>query len=219
MGPNAWTLIQEAFSRAHLSEVPRSILDLGGGKGLSTSFLSHVFPHASITLFDAWITPEENAALFAELPNPSRIQHVQGDALRMPFVDGTFDLVVSIDAFHYFGLSTSFVEQSLMRLLQPGSPLIVVVPARKGNVKDKVPQALTPFITEEEWPLFQPKSFYEKIFSPVLSHLKIGSMQSGERAWQEWIALDDDYAKMDRPLLEADNGQYLDLIYIIGFKK
>ena len=48
---------------------------------------------------------------------------------------------------------------------------------------------------------------------------KIQEMNCFEEAWQDWLKTDNRFALGDRPMIETDNGRYMNLISIIGNKK
>src|SRR3546814_3526035 len=60
---------------------------------------------------------------------------VQADARALPFEDGFFDVIVSIDAWEYFGTDDHFLP-GLLRVLRPGGAIGMATPAMARDVRD-----------------------------------------------------------------------------------
>lgn len=74
---------------------PWRILDVGGGTGAFARRLHNVLG-AEVVVLDP--TPE----MLRYIPADGSVKCVQGVAEAMPFADGSFDIVVTTDAFHHF---------------------------------------------------------------------------------------------------------------------
>ena len=81
------------------------ILDVGGHPGLIAGFL----PEDDTFILD--ILPSDSG----ELSRTERLNYVQGDGVRLPFEDDSFDLVVSIDTLEHIpsGQKLRFLEEQL----------------------------------------------------------------------------------------------------------
>ena len=98
------------------------ILDLGCGTGTLTLAISDIFPKAKVTGLDL----SENMIKMAQsrCQMNDQISFHQSSALENPFVDDSFDLLVSSSSFHYWpdlekGLSEMF------RIAKPGAQIII----------------------------------------------------------------------------------------------
>ena len=81
----------ERLLEAHLPRTPQRALDIGCGTGALLTVLSRHYPHASLVGLDlAFNMARQSAAHLRE-----KALLVNGDAERLPFQDGMFDLVVS----------------------------------------------------------------------------------------------------------------------------
>ncbi|MGX5098443.1 SAM-dependent methyltransferase [Enterobacter cloacae] len=102
MGPNAMRLTEELVAQLQITPGMR-ILDLGCGKGISSILLAEKYD-ATVFAADLWITPGENAARFSERGLDGKIFPLLVDATKaIPFAHDYFDLIVSVDAYQYFG--------------------------------------------------------------------------------------------------------------------
>lgn len=73
-------------------------LEIGSGAGRMTQFMKQAFPKAKITLLDA--SPIYLKEAQKNLMSYNRIDFIQGDALDLPFKNGSFDVVYSSFLLH-----------------------------------------------------------------------------------------------------------------------
>lgn len=102
MGPNAMRITEELAGQLPITPGMR-ILDLGCGTGISSILLAEKHG-ATVFAADLWIPPTENAERFTRLGLDSTIIPLSIDATKeIPFAHGYFDMIVSVDAWQYFG--------------------------------------------------------------------------------------------------------------------
>jgi SAM-dependent methyltransferase len=89
--------VQDAVVRALRADPPSRILDVGCGTGRLALRLSRELPGARVVGCDFSRGMLRHAQARAGSPD-----WVQGDAGRLPFADGSFEAVVSTEAFHWF---------------------------------------------------------------------------------------------------------------------
>ena len=131
MGPNAMRIMEELTARLDIQPGMR-ILDLGCGKGLSSILLAEKYA-ATVFAADLWISPTENAQRFAGLKLEKQIFPLLVDATQpLPFAEGYFDLIVSVDAYQYFG-GNDVMLGKLLPYLKPGGQIAVAVPGFIGD--------------------------------------------------------------------------------------
>ena len=96
---------------------PRRILDVGCGTGRLLARAAAVFPGAGLAGVDpaAGMVAEAAASLSADVD----ARFVRGAAERLPFADGSFDLVLSSMSFHHWADQRTALGE-VRRVLRPG---------------------------------------------------------------------------------------------------
>ncbi len=102
------------------------LLDVGGGTGRVTHFLSEHVGRACIIDVSAGMLDEARA---------KGLCAYRGVAEHLPFPDGSFDRILIVDAFHHFQ-DWAWAAVELLRVLHPGGRLVIEEPdIRNGIIK------------------------------------------------------------------------------------
>ncbi|WP_123439317.1 cyclopropane-fatty-acyl-phospholipid synthase family protein [Streptomyces sp. PanSC9] len=133
MGPNPLWLLEDLARDLELRP-GMSVLDLGSGKGATSVFLAREYG-VDVVAADWWTPAEEAAAVFAGAGVADRVRAVRAEAHALPFEPESFDAVVSIDAFEYFGTADGYLPY-LVRFLRPGGQLGMATPALTREVRE-----------------------------------------------------------------------------------
>lgn len=138
MGPHPLWPLEDLLPALRLRPGER-VLDLGCGKGASSVFLARE-ADVEVVAVDRW-TPESELRTVMEAAGVAdRVDVHQADARELPFADGLFDAVVSIDAFEYFGTDLWFLP-ALLRVLRPGARIGISTPALRVDPYESAPPA------------------------------------------------------------------------------
>jgi len=78
------------------------VLDLGCGRALSSLFLYREFG-VQVWATDLWFSASENIQRVRDAGVADCVFPIRADARSLPFSEGFFDAVVSIDSFMYYG--------------------------------------------------------------------------------------------------------------------
>ena len=97
---------------------PERILDVGCGTGAATLFLAREFPRARVRGVDISAAMINRASAKNGLDPEARVAFRQGDASKLPWPDGSFDLVTLVNMPLFFA--------EIDRVLRPGGSVIVV---------------------------------------------------------------------------------------------
>ncbi len=148
MGPNAMRITEELASFLPISPGMR-ILDLGCGMGISSILLAQKYD-VNVFAADLWISPSDNAKRFANLGLDSKVFPFSVDATKeIPFAHEYFDMIISVDSYHYFGNNESMLPK-LLPYVKEGGYVAIAVP---GFIQDfsekKLPEEVKPFWTPE----------------------------------------------------------------------
>lgn len=99
----------------------RQVLDIGCGTGQLATRLQEDLPGVRVVGCDF------SAGMLARAAARSgRVRWVRGDAGRLPFDDGSFDAVVSTEAFHWFPNQPAALRE-FHRVLRPGGRLLLAL--------------------------------------------------------------------------------------------
>jgi cyclopropane fatty-acyl-phospholipid synthase-like methyltransferase len=126
MGPNPLWLLEDLARDLEL-RLGMQVLDLGSGRGATSVFLAREYG-VQVVAADWWVDPDAASAVFAEAGVADRATPVRTEAHALPFAKESFDAIVSIDAFEYFGTADSYLPY-LVRFLRPGGQLGIATPA------------------------------------------------------------------------------------------
>jgi ubiquinone/menaquinone biosynthesis C-methylase UbiE len=138
---------QQAVLRRLRGEPPRRVLDVGCGTGQLASRIRGALPGCDVVGCDF----SRGMLSHAAARGPS-LRWVQGDALRLPLADASFDAAVSTEAFHWFSDPLAALRE-LRRVLVPGGWLLVALVNPPFEVLSRAAGAASTWIGEPfEWP-------------------------------------------------------------------
>lgn len=169
-------------------EKTRRILDVGCGIGGTSRYLAKIFPEAEIT--GITLSPQQvaRATELAQKAGLSNVEFKVADALKMPFEDNTYDLVVGCESGEHMPDKKGYIEE-MTRVLQNGGKLLVATWCER----DPVPpfsadeRAMLKY-TYEEWshPYFISISSYKKLMEGTKSFETIETEDWTERTLPSW---------------------------------
>lgn len=190
MGPNAVWLAEWLTEGMDLREGSR-VLDLGCGKALTSIFLAREFG-VQVWAADLWIGPDHNWRRAVEAGVGSRVFPLRAEAHSLPFAEGFFDAVVSIDAYQYFGTDELYLGY-LSRFLRPGATIGVVVPALMREIEEVpahllAPQANGKVFWEDECWSFKTAAWWERLWkrSGKVAGVRADTLSDGWRHWRDF---------------------------------
>ena len=216
MGPNPLWLLEDLTRDLDLRAGMR-VLDLGSGKGATSVFLAREFG-VEVVAADLWVAPDAAAVVFDKAGVGDRVQAVRAEAHALPFAAGSFDAVVSIDAWEYFGTADSYLAY-LTRFLRPDGQIGVATPALRREVRDlgAIPAHIKTCVGWEAiaWHTAQWWQFQWQI-TELVTVVSARLQDSGWRDWMLWERAGAD-ARGESPeagnavltMLQADQGELL----------
>lgn len=214
MGPDCTIILNKLINEYRTNETIK-ILDLGCGKGLTSIILAEKYENAIIYAADLWVEASDNYNFFKEQGFENRIIPLNISAEKLPFANHYFDIIVSIDAYHYFGADKNFFKENIKPYIKENGLIFISVPGVKKDYEN-MPEELSKKISEDYFKYFKSIDYWNSILKDSMKELKIEEMECFNEAWDSWLATDNPYAVEDIELLKADGGKYLNLIGIKG---
>lgn len=138
MGPHPLWQLEGLLADLQLKPGVR-VLDLGCGRGATSVFLARE-AEVDVVAVDRWVGEDELRAVVDAAGVGDRVSVLQGDVRDLPFRDGHFDAVVSVDAFEYFGTDVPLLP-TLLRVLRPGGVIGMTTPALSRDPYEQTPPA------------------------------------------------------------------------------
>lgn len=218
MGPNPLWLLEDLARDLDLRP-GMQVLDLGCGKGATSVFLAREYG-VQVVAADWWIEPDEAAAVFAAAGVASQVTAVRTEAHVLPFGKDSFDAIVSIDAFEYFGTADSYLPY-LARFLRPGGQLGVATPGMTREVRElgAIPEHIKKLFGWE--PIAWHTAEWWRFHWEVTELVTVTSARLQQDGWRDWLLWTQALAEHtgDRAgrrnrqavidLLTADGGEFL----------
>jgi len=217
MGPNSIKILEELCKDLTIHPGMR-VLDLGCGRGLTSIFLAKEFG-ARVFACDLWISATDNEQRFREFGLSEQIIPLHLDATSLPFANDYFDLIVSVDAFHYFGIQEDFIGNSIIPLVKEGGQIGIACPGLKQEFLGSIPRELQPYVKDDM--NFHSCAWWQGLWERTLRTeiLSCRDLPCFASAWNDWLSCKNSYAefaKDDALMLEADAGRYLSLISLVA---
>ncbi len=216
MGPNAMRVSEELSSFLSIHAHTR-ILDLGCGRGLSTLLLAKKYG-ATVFAADLWISPTENYERFQAVGIEDRAVPIFADATKgLPFANGYFDLLFTVDAYHYFG-DTSEMLPSLLPFVQKGGTIAAALPGLQFEFGKNIPDEMKPFWNSEMERTLHTLNWWKALWERTKGIELVDSREMAccERAWKEWLTGTNPMSAEDRKMMKAEGGKYFNFVQLIA---
>ena len=220
MGPNPVKLEEELLTGHRIPE-GSLVCDLGSGQGLTSVFLAREYGF-TVYAADLWSEPEDNRRFFADMGlTDAQVLPVKADASALPFAPETFDAVVSIDSYHYFGRDPAFLDEKLLPFVKEGGYVYIAIPGMKRDCHDHLPPELLLSWTPEDLSTMHDAAYWRAMVSKSRNTevLEVSEMVSNEEVWADWLRQENPYAVGDRKSMNAGAGKYLNFVKIVLRKK
>ena len=187
MGPNVLWLAESLAERMTLEQGMR-VMDLGCGKGLSSIFLAREFG-IEVWATDLWIRPTGNWERVKEAGLEGQVHPIYAEAHQLPYAEGFFDAIVSLDAYQYFGTADLYL-QYLAPFLRPGGEIGIVCPSFRREIgPDDVPGYLTGLYGEGGFHAFHTAGWWRDHFrkAAVVEVTVADEPPESDAIWEEFI--------------------------------
>ena len=217
MGPNSVRLLDEMLEKYPIDEGLR-ILDLGCGKGLTSLFLARE-TKAQVFAVDLWISATENYEQFKKWGIDSSVIPIHSNANDLPFANGFFDVVVTIDSFHYFANQNGFFESKILPLVKNGGKVIIAMPGLRNEIHGCEPELISEWVNgeESEYGFYHSREWWRSVLSENKDFKIIDEfdLDSFDIAWKDWFDSNHPYAVRDAEYFKKGISKYLSLIGVV----
>jgi cyclopropane fatty-acyl-phospholipid synthase-like methyltransferase len=220
MGPSSLWLMEFLIEKIELEKGMR-ILDLGCGKAMSSIYLAKEFD-IQIVAADLWINASENMKRIKDKNVESKVFPINAEAHNLPFADESFDVILSVDSYHYYGTNDLYLE-SVLKYLKPSGQIGIVIPSVEKEFGEKIPEKLKPY-WESDMYCFHTIEWWKKHWehNEKINVEVADKMPDGYNNWLLWDKTLKEFGVLKRSgdveLLEADEGNFT-FARIIGRKR
>lgn len=194
------------------------VLDLGCGRASSSIFMRREFG-VEVWATDLWFSVSENYYRIRDAGVESGVFPIHSDARALPFASDFFDAVVSIDSYFYYGTDDLYLNY-LARFVKPDAPIGIAGAGLVQEIDGPVPQHLSEWWTQDHWCLHSAQWWRKHWGRTGILDIEIAdTMPDGWQRWLDWQrAVSPDNESEINPL-EADRGNYLGYVRIVGRRK
>jgi SAM-dependent methyltransferase len=194
------------------------VLDLGCGRAASSIFLRRELG-VQVWATDLWYSASENLQRIQDAGVEDGVFPIHADARSLPFADGFFDAIVSIDSFVYYGTDDLYLNY-LARFVKPGGPVGIAGAGLMQEIEASVPEHLRDWWTSDLWCLHSApwwRRHWER--TGIVDVERADTMPDGWQRWLDWhrVIAPDNTAEINA--LEADRGHYLGYVRLVGRRR
>jgi SAM-dependent methyltransferase len=226
MGPNPLWLV-EWLTEALPLEPGMRVLDLGCGKALTSVFLAREFD-VRVFAVDLWTDVDDNWRRIRDAGEARRVVPVHAEAHALPFAEGFFDAVISIDAYQYFGTDELYLLY-LSRFVRAAGRIGLVMPGLVREFPDdnvpphlSRPQSNGKVFWEDECVSFHTAEWWRRLCGRC-GRVAVDVADTLPDGWRHWrdceIALERSGKGVfpsDAEALEADSGRYVGFVRVVA---
>ena len=216
MGPNSMRLLDELIEKYPIN-TNLKIMDLGCGKGITSFFLSKEF-NANVYATDLWCSATDNYEQFKKWGIDNNVVPIHADAHNLPYANNYFDLITTIDSFHYFSTEPGFFESKILPLVKSGGYVYIAMPGLREEIHGNKDNLVLEWLgaEESEYELFHSIDWWKNHLnsSDLYEIVDAFELTSGEKAWQDWFDSEHEYSVSDKEYFAKGLNKYL---IVIGF--
>jgi SAM-dependent methyltransferase len=195
------------------------ILDLGCGRALSSVFLRREFG-VQVWAVDLWFSPSDNLQRARDAGVADGVFPVRADARSLPFPEGFFDAVMSVDAFMYFGTDDLYLNY-LARFVRPGGTVGIAQAGFRSEIDDPVPAHLAAWWDAERPYCLHSADWWRRHWerTGLLDVAVADTLPDGWRFWRDWLNLIAPGNETEIRALETDAGRHFGYVRAVGRRR
>ncbi|MGW0198008.1 SAM-dependent methyltransferase [Nonomuraea sp. NPDC003201] len=194
------------------------VLDLGCGRGASSIFLYREYD-VQVWATDLWFSPDERMRRIYDAGAEHAAFPIHADARALPFAEGFFDAVVSIDSFVYYGTDDLYLNY-LARFVRPGGQIGIAGAGLVQEIDGPTPEHLAAWWEPSMANLHSAEWWRRHWDRSGVAHVDVAdTMADGWKYWLEWqraIAPDN---QLEIDALTADGGRHLGYVRAVARRR
>ncbi len=216
MGPDSICLLDELLECCPEGIKGGRILDLGCGMAVTSLFLARETSADIVYAADLWISATDNFGRICRWGEDQRIIPVHSDAANLPFANGFFSAVVSVDAYHYFGCEEGFFAEKILPLLAENGCALIAIPGIRDEYEGNLPELMTEWAGDDVRSFHGCKWWREHISRGAENlDVEVRSSSRFDEIWEGWFRSGHEYAAVDKSFLDRGLKEVLDFVIII----
>ena len=217
MGPNSFRLLDELLRRVPFDVCWNRTLDLGCGLALTSVFLANETSAKSVYAFDLWVNATDNLKRIRNLSLEDRVIPIHGNAMDMPFAQGWFDTVVSVDSYHYFGCREGVFADRILPFVRHGGSVMIAVPGLREEPRGELRTLFETWAEGDDALCFKTIGWWKALLEKECgNHCAISVMEAKcfDSAWEDWFSTGHEYGIRDREFLSRGLDRILNFVLI-----
>ncbi len=228
MGPNVLWLT-EGLSKFMTLKPGMRVLDMGCGKAASSIFLAREYS-TRVWANDLWISADENWTRIREAGVEDLVYPMHAEARALPYAEGFFDALVSMDSYHYYGTDDLYLKY-FSRLVKPGGQIGIIVPGLMREFGREVPEHLTrkgpsgnSFWDASECFSIHTADWWRRHWQQtgLVDIETVTTLKDGWKLWLTWAEVLDELGTGfddEAPALRGDKGRYLGFVLMVARRR
>src|SRR5688572_12102191 len=191
------------------------VLDLGCRRASSSIFLPRELG-GQVWAADLWFRPSENIQRIRDAGVEDGVFPIHADARSLPFAAEFFDAIVSIDSFFYYGTDDLYLNY-LARFVKPDGRVGIAGAGLMREIDGPIPEHLSEWWTQDVWSLHSADWWRRHWERTGIMDIELAdTMSDGWQLWLDWIRAVAPENELEINTLEADRGNYLGYVRLVG---
>ncbi len=183
MGPHPLWLM-EALTEVLPMRPGMRVLDLGCGMALTSIFLAKEFG-VEVWATDLWIEASANQERIRVAGVEDLVVPIHAEAHALPFAGRFFDMILSVDAYHYFGTDDLYLGY-MSHFLRDGGRIAIVVPGLVSEIGSKIPAELVPYWSWDFCSFHSPQWWRDHWEKTGKVSVELADLI--EDGWKDWLS-------------------------------
>jgi cyclopropane fatty-acyl-phospholipid synthase-like methyltransferase len=168
---------------------------------------------------DLWFSAEENSQRARDAGVEDGVFPSRADARSLPFTEGFFDAVISIDAFMYFGTDDMYLNY-LARFVKSGGQIGIALAGFLSEI-EPVPAHLAEWWAAERLNCLHSAGWWRRHWerSGIVDVAVADALPDGWRFWRDWLKLIAPTNEKEIRAVETDAGRYFGYVRAVARRR